>query len=415
MARLGQQEEIPSGPASQGPARQSIWTAIHPRLLELVRAHRSTLIFVNSRRIAERLAARSTSWPARRSSARTTDRSRGRSGSRSRTAQGGAAARAGRHVVARARHRHGRHRPGGADRGAAVGGQRPAAHRPRGHTIGAASRGRHRPEVPRRPGGLRRGDARDARGAIESSRYPRNPLDVLAQQIVAMVAMDDWTWTSCSRRRPAAPFAELSRTRVRGRARHALRPLPVGRLRRAAPALTWDRLKGTAQRARRGAARGRHQRRHDPRPRALRRVPRRRARPGAASASWTRRWSSRAASARPSCSAPRRGASRRSPTTACSSRPRPASRARCRSGRRTRRDGRSNSGAHRRAVRELRGMPPAAAVDRLVRHHDLDSGAAENLLRYLDDQAPPPASSPTTGRSSSSAAATSWATGGSAC
>jgi ATP-dependent helicase Lhr and Lhr-like helicase len=35
----------------------SIWTAIHPRLLELVRAHRSTLIFVNSRRLAERLAA----------------------------------------------------------------------------------------------------------------------------------------------------------------------------------------------------------------------------------------------------------------------------------------------------------------------------------------------------------------------
>src|SRR5262249_2073594 len=55
MAKIGQLEEIPSGPASQGPARSSIWTAIHPRLLELVRAHRSTLIFVNSRRIAERL------------------------------------------------------------------------------------------------------------------------------------------------------------------------------------------------------------------------------------------------------------------------------------------------------------------------------------------------------------------------
>src|SRR4029078_6425452 len=35
--------------------RSSIWSAIHPRLLELVQAHRSTLIFVNSRRIAERL------------------------------------------------------------------------------------------------------------------------------------------------------------------------------------------------------------------------------------------------------------------------------------------------------------------------------------------------------------------------
>src|SRR5262249_57094516 len=36
--------------------RDSIWPAIHPRLLELIRAHRSTLVFVNSRRLAERLA-----------------------------------------------------------------------------------------------------------------------------------------------------------------------------------------------------------------------------------------------------------------------------------------------------------------------------------------------------------------------
>jgi ATP-dependent Lhr-like helicase len=57
MARLGETDDIPSGPASQGGPRSSIWTAIHPRLLELVRAHRSTLVFVNSRRIAERLAS----------------------------------------------------------------------------------------------------------------------------------------------------------------------------------------------------------------------------------------------------------------------------------------------------------------------------------------------------------------------
>ena len=29
-------------------------------------------------------------------------------------------------------------------------------------------------------------------GAIEALHVPRNPLDVLAQQIVAMVAIDDW-------------------------------------------------------------------------------------------------------------------------------------------------------------------------------------------------------------------------------
>jgi ATP-dependent Lhr-like helicase len=56
MARLGEIEELPSGPASQGPKRTSIWQSIHPRLLEIIRERTSTLIFVNARRVAERLA-----------------------------------------------------------------------------------------------------------------------------------------------------------------------------------------------------------------------------------------------------------------------------------------------------------------------------------------------------------------------
>src|SRR5262249_9279095 len=56
MAKLSQPVELPSGPAARGAVRPSVWTSIHPRLLELIRAHRSTLIFVNSRRLAERLA-----------------------------------------------------------------------------------------------------------------------------------------------------------------------------------------------------------------------------------------------------------------------------------------------------------------------------------------------------------------------
>src|SRR3984885_14662908 len=56
MARLGQPEELPSGAASQGPKRTSIWSAIHPRLLAIVRERTSTLIFVNNRRTAERVA-----------------------------------------------------------------------------------------------------------------------------------------------------------------------------------------------------------------------------------------------------------------------------------------------------------------------------------------------------------------------
>ena len=56
MARLNTIEEIPSGAASQGPKRVSIWNAIHPRLLELIRERNSTILFVNSRQVAERLA-----------------------------------------------------------------------------------------------------------------------------------------------------------------------------------------------------------------------------------------------------------------------------------------------------------------------------------------------------------------------
>src|SRR5439155_21248945 len=59
MGALGEVIEEPvSGPAAAGPVRRSIWPAMHPRLLELVEAHRSTLIFVNARRLAERLATR---------------------------------------------------------------------------------------------------------------------------------------------------------------------------------------------------------------------------------------------------------------------------------------------------------------------------------------------------------------------
>ena len=64
-----------------------------------------------------------------------------------------------------------------------------------GHQVGAVSYGVVFPKF--------RGDLvscavvaeRMASGAIESVRYPRNPLDVLAQHIVAMVALEPWTVT----------------------------------------------------------------------------------------------------------------------------------------------------------------------------------------------------------------------------
>ncbi|HEX6131875.1 MAG TPA: DEAD/DEAH box helicase, partial [Actinomycetota bacterium] len=53
MAELGRQLDVPqdgSVAAAGPPPRASIWPAIHPVLLELIRAHRSTIVFVNNRR-----------------------------------------------------------------------------------------------------------------------------------------------------------------------------------------------------------------------------------------------------------------------------------------------------------------------------------------------------------------------------
>jgi ATP-dependent Lhr-like helicase len=53
MARLS---ERAADDKDTGPKRNTIWASIYPRLLEIVRERRSTLIFVNARRIAERMA-----------------------------------------------------------------------------------------------------------------------------------------------------------------------------------------------------------------------------------------------------------------------------------------------------------------------------------------------------------------------
>src|SRR5258705_8025978 len=51
-------EDQPGGRAGRGDLRSSIWPSIHPRILELIRSHRSTIVFTNSRRLSERLAQR---------------------------------------------------------------------------------------------------------------------------------------------------------------------------------------------------------------------------------------------------------------------------------------------------------------------------------------------------------------------
>ena len=111
-----------------------------------------------------------------------------------------------------------------------------------GHQVGAVSRGVVFPK--------HRGDLvscavvaeRMGEGAIEELRYPRNPLDVLAQQIVAMVALDAWQVDELAALvRRAAPFAELPDSAL-----HAVLDMLSGRYPSTAfaelrPRLVWDR------------------------------------------------------------------------------------------------------------------------------------------------------------------------------
>ncbi len=87
MARLGEvlpMDEQPGGPVVGGELRTSIWPAIHPRILELIRQHRSTIVFTTAAGSRSGSPSASTSLPARSWSALTTAASPGSSASRSR-------------------------------------------------------------------------------------------------------------------------------------------------------------------------------------------------------------------------------------------------------------------------------------------------------------------------------------------
>ncbi|HVR64037.1 MAG TPA: DEAD/DEAH box helicase, partial [Polyangia bacterium] len=180
-------------------AAQGIWAAIHPRLLELVRAHRSTIIFANSRRLCERLAqslndlhAAETGQPAPLVLAHHGSVAREQREEIESLLKRGEL----RGLVATSSLELGIdmaavdlviqiESPGTAARGLQRIGRA-------GHQVGARSSGRIFPK--------HRGDlleatvvaARMAAGAVEPIHVPRNTLDVLAQQIVAMVSVDAW-------------------------------------------------------------------------------------------------------------------------------------------------------------------------------------------------------------------------------
>ena len=265
MSRLGETvpaavegggaDEVVEGPAG-AVARRSIWPAIHPRLLELVRAHRSTLIFVNSRRLAERLAAALNDLAGE-------ELVRAHHGSVAREQRIAIedALKAGRlpAIVATSSLEL------GIDMGAidlvvqietppsvAAGMQRIGR---AGHQAGAVSRGVIFPKY--------RGDLLSTaaitramqEGAVEATRVPANPLDVLAQQLVAACVEGPRSVDSLfALARRAAPYAKLPRAQFEGVLDMLSGRYPSDEFAELRPRLVWDRLRGMV-RSREGAAR----------------------------------------------------------------------------------------------------------------------------------------------------------------
>ncbi|HEX3614940.1 MAG TPA: DEAD/DEAH box helicase, partial [Solirubrobacteraceae bacterium] len=282
----GGRDQIQLDPLAGGtePTLNSIWPAMYPELLALVREHHSTIIFVNARRSAERLALRLNELAAAE------DEGAGRPIKELARAHHGSLAREERTVVEELL------KAGelpclvatsslelGIDMGAvdlviqvespksvARGLQRIGR---AGHNVGDVSRGRIFPKF--------RADllecavvARRMRdGEIETTVVPRNPLDVLAQQIVSIAAAAE-TADSGAAPAGAAPaegaggvvgvddlyalvtrthsYAELTRTSFENVLDMLDGRYPSQEFAELRPRIVWDRIGGTL-RARKGA------------------------------------------------------------------------------------------------------------------------------------------------------------------
>lgn len=281
----GAPDAPPSGPASAAPARRSIWPSMHPELLDLVREHRSTLIFVNARRLAERLATRLNELAAEQDAEARGEAPTPGGPIYSGDEQVGAPpppelVKAHHGSLAREQRliieddlKAGRLKglvatsslelgidmgavdlvvqvesPGAVSRGLQRIGRA-------GHQVGEPSRGKvfpkHRADLLEAATVVPRMEA----GLVEATRYPRNPVDVLAQQIVAMCALDEWTVDELKQLvRRSAPFHEVTDTIL-----HEVLDLLAGRypseeFSELRPRIVWDRALGVV-RGRRGAQR----------------------------------------------------------------------------------------------------------------------------------------------------------------
>ena len=185
-----------------------VWAEIYDRLARAVSEHRTTLIFVNTRRLAERVTPPPGGAPGRGCGGRPPRQPRARAAAGGRAApQGGAAAGAGRHRLAGAGHRHRRGRPGVPARFAALDRHPAAARRPlrsprSAHCRRAGCSRSRRDDLVECTALL---DAGAARGPGPHCRSRTQPLDVLAQQIVAEVACREWDEGRALRAVAAAP------------------------------------------------------------------------------------------------------------------------------------------------------------------------------------------------------------------
>jgi ATP-dependent Lhr-like helicase len=263
------------GTGGEAPS-QSIWPSIYPKIVELVEQHRSTIVFVNNRRLAERLALRLNELASVSGRA-------GEAGTAS-----SAASQATPREIARAHHgslaREQRLEVEellklgqipclvatsslelGIDMGAvdlviqvespksvARGLQRVGR---AGHDLASVSRGRVFPKF--------RADLLESavvvkkmkEGAIEETQIPRNPLDVLAQQIVGIASQEEISVEDLHTLvRRAYPFAELSRVQLENVLDMLAGRYPSDEFAELRPRIVWDRTAGTI-RGRSGAGR----------------------------------------------------------------------------------------------------------------------------------------------------------------
>ncbi|WP_307622794.1 ATP-dependent helicase [Streptomyces sp. V3I7] len=272
---MGEVGTAPAADGGEGAERPSIWPHVEERITDLVQAHRSTIVFVNSRRLAERLCNRLNEIAYERATGEPLEEDH----SPAQLMGGSGAAQGAPQVIARAHHgsvskeqraiveeelKAGR-LPAvvatsslelGIDMGAvdlvvqvesppsvASGLQRVGR---AGHQVGAVSRGVVFPKY--------RGDLVQAAvvtermrsGAIESLKVPSNPLDVLAQQLVAMTSMDTWQVDDLlAMVRRAAPFASLPESAFTAVLDMLAGRYPSDAFAELRPRVVWDRVAGT--------------------------------------------------------------------------------------------------------------------------------------------------------------------------